>query len=77
MDVSKWTGLFFNGIIPEVISRSGTGCRKPKVSMWVICSHLLNDFNANVLFRPWDKSCNATYLAPMVFLLQVMELGHK
>lgn len=39
MEVSKWTGLF-SGIVPGVISHTGAGCRKLKINMWVIYSHL-------------------------------------
>lgn len=39
MEVSKWTGLF-SGIIPGVIAHTGAGCRKLKINMWVIYSHL-------------------------------------
>lgn len=39
MEVSKWTGLF-SGIIPGAISHTGAGCRKLKINMWVIYSHL-------------------------------------
>lgn len=39
IEVSKWTGLF-SGIIPGVIAHTGAGCRKLKINMWVIYSHL-------------------------------------